>query len=153
MDGGCGCSRLRYRLTSAPIFTQACHCTWCQRATGAAHALNAMIEAERVELLSGEPEMVLTPSASGKGQKIWRCPACRIAVWSNYAGSGERLRFIRVGTLDTPAALPPQMQIFTSTKLPWVRLNPDIPAVADYYDPKTVWPAASLERMRVVQGR
>ena len=153
MDGGCGCGRLRYRLASAPIFTQACHCTWCQRETGAAHALNAMIEAERVELLSGEPEMVLTPSASGKGQKIWRCPACRIAVWSNYAGSGERLRFIRVGTLDTPAALPPQMQIFTSTKLPWVRLNPDIPAVADYYDPKTVWPAASLERMRVVQGR
>ena len=112
-----------------------------------------MIEAERVELLSGEPEMVLTPSASGKGQKIWRCPACRIAVWSNYGGAGDKLRFIRVGTLDSPAALPPQMQIFTSTKLPWVRLNPDIPAAADYYDPKTVWPAASLERMRVLRGR
>ena len=153
MDGGCGCKKLRYRLASAPIFTQACHCRWCQRETGTAHALNAMIEADRVELLSGAPEMVLTPSNSGKGQKIWRCPTCKIAVWSNYAGAGDRLKFIRVGTLDDPDLLPPQMQIFTASKQPWVKLNETIPAVPEYYDRNEYWPPESLARMKALFGR
>ena len=106
-EGGCSCGAVRYRMESAPIFVHGCHCTWCQRETGASFALNAMIEADRVALLSGEPEVVLTPSASGAGQRIARCPSCRIALWSNYAGSGETVRFVRVGTLDEPARLPP----------------------------------------------
>ena len=85
------------------MFVHCCHCSWCQRETGTAFALNAMIEADRVELTSGEVELVHTPSASGKGQKIWRCPECRVALWSNYSGSGDKVRFMRVGTLDTPA--------------------------------------------------
>lgn len=62
-----------------------------------------MIEADRMELLQGEVEVVNTPSNSGKGQKIARCPRCRIAIWSNYAGAGDAVRFVRVGTLDEPA--------------------------------------------------
>src|SRR5258706_8712188 len=99
-DGGCTCRRLRYRMTSKPLFVHCCHCRWCQRETGSAFALNAMIEAERVELLEGgAPEIFDTPSSSGKGQKIARCPSCRIALWSNYAGAGDAVRFVRVGTL------------------------------------------------------
>ena len=112
-----------------------------------------MIEADRVELLSGAPEMVLTPSLSGKGQKIWRCPNCKIAVWSNYAGAGDRLKFIRVGTLDDPDLLPPQMQIFTASKQPWVKLNEKIPAVEEFYDRNEYWPAESLARMKVLSGK
>ncbi len=89
MDGGCACGALRYRMTSRPMFVHCCHCTWCQRETGASFALNAMIEADRVVLLKGAPETIDTPSESGKGQKIIRCPDCRIALWSNYAGSGD----------------------------------------------------------------
>ena len=130
-DGGCTCRAVRYRMTSRPLFVNCCHCRWCQRETGTAFALNAMIEADRVHLLQGELEAVDTPSNSGKGQKISRCPSCRVAVWSNYAGAGDGVRFVRVGTLDEPDRMPPDIHIFTSTKQPWVQLPADMPARAE----------------------
>lgn len=151
-EGGCTCRAVRYRMTSAPMFVHCCHCRWCQRETGASFALNAMIEADRVELLAGEPELVHTPSSSGKGQRIARCPSCRIAVWSNYAGAGDKVRFVRVGTLDDPDRLPPDIHIFTSSKQPWVVLPEGTPSVAGYYDSQKHWPADSLERRRTLLG-
>jgi hypothetical protein len=144
--GGCDCRAVRYRLESPPLFVHCCHCRWCQRESGASFALNALIEADRVALLAGEPELVATPSASGRGQNIARCPVCRIAVWSNYAGAGPHIHFIRVGTLDEPDHLPPDIHIFTASKQPWVVLSPTVPAVAGYYDRNEYWPAASLAR-------
>ena len=151
--GGCTCKTVRYRMKSEPLFVHCCHCRWCQRETGSAFALNAMIEADRVELLQGEPEVINTPSNSGKGQKISRCPKCRVAVWSNYAGAGAAVHFIRVGTLDDPDLLPPDIHIFTSSKQPWVLLPAGTPAVAEYYDLKKYWPKASLERRAALRGR
>jgi hypothetical protein len=145
-EGGCTCRHVRYRLTSKPMFVHCCHCRWCQRETGTAFALNAMIEADRVELLAGEVETVNTPSNSGKGQKISRCPRCRIAVWSNYAGAGDAAHFVRVGTLDEPDRMPPDIHIFTMSKQPWVALPAGTPAVAEFYDREKMWPAESLER-------
>jgi hypothetical protein len=152
-DGGCTCRQVRYRLTSRPMFVHCCHCRWCQRETGTAFALNAMIEADRVELLAGEPELVLTPSLSGKGQKIWRCPNCRIAVWSNYPGAGDAVRFVRVGTLDDPDALPPDIHIFTQSKQPWVVLPEGVPAAPEFYDIRKTWPPESLERRAALRAR
>jgi len=146
LEGGCTCRAVRYRLASKPIFVHCCHCRWCQRETGAAFALNALIEADRVVLLQGQPEVVNTPSLSGIGQKISRCPICRIALWSNYGGAGDLVRFVRVGTLDEPDRLPPDIHIFTDSKQPWVVLGTDVPAVPEYYDRNVYWPRESLER-------
>ena len=145
-QGGCTCGEVRYRLTSAPLFVHCCHCRWCQRETGTAFALNALIEADRVEILAGDVEVVQTPSASGAGQRISRCPECRVAVWSNYAGAGDAVRFVRVGALDDPDALPPDVHIYTDSKQPWVELPQGTPAVAEYYDREQLWPAESLAR-------
>lgn len=153
LEGGCDCRGVRYRITSQPLFVHCCHCRWCQRETGASFALNAMIEADRVVLLLGEPVVIDTPSNSGKGQRIARCPRCWIALWSNYAGAGEAIRFVRVGTLDDPDRVPPDIHIFTASKQPWVVLPPGTPAVPEYYSAKEHWPAASLERRRVLLGR
>jgi hypothetical protein len=150
LEGHCTCNQVRYRMLSRPLFVHCCHCRWCQRETGASFALNAMIEADRVELLRGTVEVVNTPSNSGKGQKISRCPSCRVALWSNYAGAGDRIHFVRVGTLDEPDRLPPDIHIFTSTKQPWVMLSPDTPAVAEYYDRNDYWPDESLQRRAVL---
>ena len=150
-DGGCTCRFVRYRMTSTPLFVHCCHCRWCQREIGSAFALNAMIEADRVQLLEGEVERVDTPSNSGKGQKISRCPKCRIAVWSNYAGGGDAVNFIRVGTLDEPDRHPPDVHIFTASKQPWVVLPPGTPAVAEYYQASELWPRESLERREVLR--
>jgi hypothetical protein len=152
LEGGCTCGAVRYRMTSKPMFVHCCHCRWCQRETGAAFALNAMIEADRVIVLQGTPETVDTPSNSGKGQKFVRCPSCRTALWSHYAGAGDAVSFIRVGTLDEPDRLPPDIHIFISSKQPWVVLSPDIPAFEKFYDRKEMWPEESLERRRAVIG-
>jgi hypothetical protein len=153
LQGGCDCRHVRYQLASAPLIVHCCHCRWCQRASGASFALNAMIEAERVTLLGAAPEVIDTPSASGKGQKIARCPRCREALWSNYAGAGPRIHFVRVGTLDDPDRFPPDIHIFTSTKQPWVILPAGVPAVAEYYEREQLWPAASLARLNALLAR
>jgi len=152
LEGGCTCRDVRYRLLSGPIFVHCCHCRWCQRETGASFALNAMIESDRVLLLQGQPEVVHTPSLSGVGQKITRCPVCRIALWSNYGGGGDLVRFVRVGTLDQPDRLPPDIHIFTSSKQPWVVLPAGTPAVLEYYDRNVYWPKESLARREALFG-
>jgi hypothetical protein len=150
LDGGCDCRYVRYRITTAPLFVHCCHCRWCQRETGSAFGLNAMIEADRVQLLGAEPETVDTPSASGLGHKIARCPRCRIAVWSHYAGAGPVVKFVRVGTLDEPDRLPPDIHIFTESKQPWVVIPQGMPAVSEYYDREKYWPAESLARRQAM---
>lgn len=150
LDGGCTCRQVRYRLLATPLFVHCCHCRWCQRESGASFALNAMVESSQILRVAGTPELVMTPSASGKGQRIARCPACRIAVWSHYAGAGPVLAFLRVGTLDTPDVLPPDIHIFTASRQPWVMLRPEVPAVPGYYDRRTTWPASSLARYAAV---
>ena len=152
-DGGCTCRFVRYRMTTTPLFVHCCHCRWCQRETGAAFALNALIEADRVQLLQGKVEIIDTPSNSGKGQRISRCPRCFIAVWSNYAGGGDAVRFIRVGTLDEPDCFPPDIHIFTASKQPWVVLEPNTPAVAEYYKASEFWPKESLDRRAALLAR
>jgi hypothetical protein len=152
-EGGCTCRQVRYRVTSRPMYVHCCHCRWCQRETGTAFALNAMIEADRVELTAGAPEPVDTPSASGKGQKIWRCPTCRVALWSNYAGAGDKVRFVRVGTLDDPDTMPPDIHIFTMSRQPWIALPDGTPAVHEYYKPKEMWPKESQERFAALRGK
>jgi hypothetical protein len=146
-EGGCDCRALRFRLESRPLIVHCCHCRWCQRESGASFALNAVIEADRVTSLGAlEAELVHTPSNSGQGQKIARCPTCRIAVWSHYAGAGSRMKFVRVGTLDEPDLLPPDIHIFTTSKQPWVVIPPGARAVPQYYERNEVWSAGNLAR-------
>lgn len=131
------------------MFVHCCHCRWCQRETGSAFVLNALVESDRVIVLLVNPEVVDTPSNSGKGQKIARCPHCRVAVWSTYATAvGDKMRFVRVGTLDEPDRLPPDIHIFTASKQPWLNLPPDIPAVAEYYRWREHWPPESVKRFQ-----
>ena len=152
-EGGCTCREIRYRMKAEPMFVHCCHCTWCQRESGASFALNALVEAEAVELVHGKPEIVDTPSNSGKGQMIARCPKCRVALWSNYGGIGDIVRFIRVGTLDEAWRFPPDIHIFTSTKQPWVVIPEGTRAVPEYYKSAEIWPRESLDRRETVFAR
>ncbi len=148
LDGGCTCRAVRYRMLTPPLIVHCCHCRWCQRETGSAFVLNAMIESDRVELVAGATDEILTPSNSGKGQKIHRCPTCEVAVWSHYPGGGTKVRFVRVGTTDDPDALPPDVHIYTMSKQPWVVLPPGARAFAEFYKSAEVWSAESLERRK-----
>lgn len=145
-EGGCSCGAVRYRLASRPMFTNCCHCLDCQRQTGAAFAINAMIETSRIELLAGEPVVVDMPSPSGRGHEIHRCPQCQTALWSNY-GRRTWMRFVRVATLDDPHAIAPDAHIFTRSKVPWVELPEGVRAFEIYYDSKKEWTPDSLARL------
>lgn len=129
-----------------------CHCRWCQRESGAAFALNGMWEADRVVVTHGEPIVVDTPSDSGKGQRIARCPTCFVTLWSHYSGAGPKVCFVRIGTLADPDRFPPDIHIFTASKQPWVVLPPGARAFAEYYDSKVEWTEASLARRRALFG-
>ena len=134
------------------MIVHCCHCRWCQRETGASYALNAMMEFDRVCLTKGDVAVVDVPSESGKGQRIARCPHCRIALWSNYAGAGDKVRFVRVGTLDDPDLLTPDAHIYTSTKQPWIVLSPDTPSFPEYYRRSELWSEESLARRKAILG-
>src|SRR5258706_10990802 len=151
LEGGCACGAVRYRLTSHPMIVHCCHCRDCQRQTGGAFAVNALIETDRIELLGGEPVAISMPTDSGRPHDIYRCPACETAVWSDY-GRRRVLRFVRATTLDEPDALPPDVHIFTRSKLPWVGLPPQVPAFDVYYDMAKLWPPESLARRRAILG-
>lgn len=151
-EGGCTCRAVRYRLESRPMFVNCCHCRWCQRETGSAFVINALIESDRVRLLQGEPELILTPSLSGKGQRIARCPTCHVALWSHYPGGGDKLKFIRVGTLDEPDRHPPDAHIFTESKQPWVEIPARMPVFEKYYESAKLWSEESLARRKVLFG-
>jgi hypothetical protein len=147
-EGGCACRAVRYRLASDPLFVHCCHCLNCQRQTGSAFVINLLIEADRVEVLSGDVQPVDVPRDDGSAQTIWRCPTCQVAVFSQY--TRPEVRFVRGGTLDEPAAIAPDVHIFTRSKLPWVTLPDSVPAFDVYYDTKQLWPAASLERIEAI---
>jgi hypothetical protein len=145
-EGGCACGAVRYRLTSDPMFVHCCHCLNCQRQTGSAFVINLLIEADHVDLLAGDPQPVEVPRDDGSKQRIFRCPDCQVAIFSEY-GRPE-VRFVRAGTLDEPSGIAPDVHIFTKSKVPWVTLPDSAPAFEVYYESKTLWPAASLERLQ-----
>jgi hypothetical protein len=151
LEGGCACGSVRYRLAGPPMFVHCCHCRDCQRQTGSAFVLNALIETDRIGLLAGGPAPVPVPTGSGRPHDIHRCPTCATALWSDY-GRRPSLRFVRVGTLDDPSALTPDVHIFTRSKLPWVTLPEGAPAYEAYYDMQSLWPPASLARRRAILG-
>ena len=148
MEGGCSCGAVRYRLTSAPLFVHCCHCLNCQRQTGSAFVINLLIEADRVELLAGEPQPVDAPRDDGSMQRIYRCPTCEVAVYSEY--TRPEFLYVRAGTLDEPREIVPDVHIFTKSKVEWVVLPESMPAFETFYDMKELWPPASLERVEAV---
>ena len=150
-EGGCACGALRYRLSSDPMFVHCCHCRDCQRQTGTAFVLNALIETDRIEMLSGETKADTMPTDSGRPHDVYRCVACGTAVWSDY-GRRPGLRFVRIGTLDDPTAMKPDVNIYTRSKLPWVVLPDDVPAFEAFYSARQLWPAESLERRAAAVG-
>ena len=153
MQGGCTCGTIRYALKNTPLFVHCCHCTWCQRETGSAFAVNVLIETAEINLTAGKPSAVAVPTNSGRKQTFMRCPDCQIALWSHYPGMGKSIAFIRAGTLDDPSQTPPDIHIYTSTKQPHVKLNTNVPIRTGYYDRAKYWPEDSLTRFAETRNK
>ena len=144
-EGGCACGAVRYRLASEPLFIHCCHCLNCQRQTGSAFVINLLIEADRIEVPAGAPQPVDAPRDSGKPQRIFRCPDCQVAIFSEYGRSD--VSFVRAGTLDDPTRIEPDVHIYTRSKVEWLTIPEGTPAFEEYYDERKLWPAESLRRL------
>ena len=147
-EGGCSCGEVRYRLASDPLFVHCCHCLNCQRQTGSAFVINLLIERDRVEMLSGEPQAVDVPRDSGGMQRIYRCPNCQVALFSEY--TYPEVWFVRGGTLDEPRSVTPDVHIFTRSKVDWVQIPESAAAFDVFYKLDELWPSESLERIQAL---
>lgn len=146
--GKCGCGAVQYSLSCKPMFVHCCHCTWCQRETGSAFALNALVESDKLRVDKGQIESIVTPSNSGFGQVIKRCVKCKVALWSHYAAGKENVAFLRVGTLDNPNLCPPDIHIFTASKQSWIKLDDSVEKVDEFYRRSEYWPDVSVNRYK-----
>lgn len=150
LTGRCGCGHVNFSLSSAPIVVNCCHCRFCQRLGGSAFAVNAMIETNRVTLIgTGMPIAVHTPSALPGGQRVHRCPQCFGQLWSHHSLLGAAIAIVRVGTLDEPDRLPPDVHCYTESKQPWVIVPAGVPAFAQGYEPSAAWAPAAQQRLRL----
>ena len=141
-------------METAPLFVHCCHCRWCQRETGASFALNAMIEADRVDAARGRARAGRHAVGERQGPEDRALPALPHRALEPLRRRRRRAsRFVRVGTLDDPDRLPPDIHIFTASKQPWVVLPPGTPAVPEYYDREQHWPAESLARREALLAR
>jgi hypothetical protein len=122
MDGGCECGRVRYRIEGEPIFVNCCHCRQCQKLSGSAFAMNAMIERDRVEVTAGAEAL---ESARGGGA---RCSECGVILWGTHRFFCDAILFLRVGTLDEGERLAPSAHFFLRSKHSWVPVPDGIPA-------------------------
>ena len=148
--GGCACGAVRYRLIREPMFVNCCHCRDCQRQTGGAFVVNAIIETDQIVRETGETVVFTMPTESGRPHDLVRCATCATTLWSDY-GRRRVVSFVRVMTLDDPTALSPDAHIFTRSKSPWVEVI-GAPCFEVYYETATLWSADGLARRRAVIG-
>jgi hypothetical protein len=146
--GGCACGAIRYRVTEKPLIVHACHCLDCQRHTGSAFVLNLWIERKFVEADYSLLKTYRLTAGTGQPHDIYYCPNCGIRLWSHYHASPGDTLLLRAGTLDDPAAITPDVHIFTRNKLPWVQLPPGARAFETMYKLADVWTDESRARLR-----
>tara|TARA_R110002110_G_scaffold10551_2_gene51951 strand:- start:133 stop:615 length:483 start_codon:yes stop_codon:yes gene_type:complete len=152
VEGRCTCGQVHYTMHRQPMFVHCCHCSWCQRETGSAFAINALIESDQLRITKGAIEQIETPSNSGSGQVVVRCPRCEVALWSHYGAAKEKVAFVRVGTLNNPNLCPPDIHIYTSTQQDWIELGDTAVKVDEFYRRSEYWPAQSLERYQLARA-
>jgi len=128
-EGGCACGAIGFEISAEPVFSVHCHCTDCQKTTGAEMATVAVVPKEGFRLTRGEPIAYDTTGDSGK--KVHRnfCGVCGSTLFSIGESSPE-LVFVNSGSLKDASSLQPAMHIFTRSAQPWARIPSDVPSFA-----------------------
>jgi hypothetical protein len=157
ITGGCTCGSVRYRLLTSPLFCYACHCTSCQKSTGSAFALHLSIESYNISIISrSKPSLVsLSPnhSPSTKTSQRALCPHCGTVFWSHDNPWGYAVSDVRIGTLDFPGIMEPDVHSFVGSKLGWVGLPPGAKTAVGHYEYEALWPKSSLRRLEACLER
>jgi hypothetical protein len=128
IKGGCLCGAVRYTAEADPTAATICHCTDCQKFTGAAFATLVAVPKDALAVTG---QLKTFSSIGGSGKPILRhfCPECGSSI-AEEPGTRPGMVILNVGTFDKPAAAKPGREIFRDDALPWVHVDGDIPRFA-----------------------
>jgi hypothetical protein len=129
-SGGCLCGAVRYEITGPPVTVYACHCTECQRHSGSAFAMAAVIPKEHFRITIGSPKMFARQTSPTKTMECCFCSKCGTRLYHVPGGASYPNRNIKPGTLDDPSWLMPTTHFWTRSAQHWV----DIPDDATQYE-------------------
>ena len=145
MDGGCKCGHVRYRVTGAPLFIMACHCTDCQQQTASAFSLAMVLDDAQFAVMAGQPREWAKRGSSGKLSHEFTCPVC--AGWTHTRPDSQPGKtVVRPSTLDDHRSVVPVGQIYTRSALPWARLAVQFSYEEEFDDPKPMIEAFAIGR-------
>ena len=123
LTGGCLCGNIRYSVSAPVEKIIACHCTHCQKASGAGASHNALLPRSAVTFTSGQPRFFADTAQSGNILNRFFCGDCGSPIYSQREKTPEMM-VLKVGTLDDSAGMKLVMNIWTSSARPWIHRDP-----------------------------
>jgi hypothetical protein len=119
LAGGCLCGAVRYQADAEPMAVLICHCSDCQRQSGAPFSLNVVIDHGSLQFVSGETRTHVTHGGDeGRSRERIFCPQCGSPLVTTIEEMPD-LAVIKAGTLDDRGWLEPELEIYTDSAQPW----------------------------------
>jgi hypothetical protein len=127
VHGRCHCGQITYEADLDPNMVGVCNCTDCQMLTGTAFRVSARVAGDKFRLLTGNPKSYVKVAESGNRRVHSFCPDCGTPVFARPFEDPPATYSLRIGCLDERANLPPKMQIWCASALPWATTIADLP--------------------------
>lgn len=126
--GQCHCGAIRFEMPEKAAFSTLCHCMDCRRQSGAPASAWAMVPAASLAI-QGTPKVY---ASSESGQRSF-CEACGTGLFFTNAPLRQMgMVQVRIAALDTPDAMPPQMQVQTAEQISWMKSLHNLPAATRF---------------------
>jgi len=124
LTGGCLCGAVRYTISTPVTTLRACHCLNCQKHTGSAGSVNAIVPNDAFRIVKGEPKRY-DDSATQSGRTLSRhfCGNCGSPIYSR-RNPDAGFVVVRAGSLDDSSGMKITGNIWTSTARPWAHIDP-----------------------------
>jgi hypothetical protein len=152
LTGGCQCGAVRYEIAAEPTTVYTCHCTDCQRQTGAAFALSMVVPRAAIRITVGTPREWQRPGAHTAGGTATACLLCGTCGTRLYHLPSRKpeIAVVKPGTLDDTAWLDAVGHIWTKSAQPWIKIPDDMVLFEgqppDFIALEAAW-AARIRRM------
>jgi hypothetical protein len=126
IEGGCRCGAVRYTIALdalPPVY--ACHCHICQRVSGSAFSVQALVPETSLTVTGPIVVSEITTEDRTSVQRF--CGDCYARIY-NTNTRRPGIAVVRAGTLDRSEELDCRAHIFTAYKQGWFPIPEDVPS-------------------------